>query len=160
MMDIISFAVRYRKWIGIGLAVLAVLGALYWLRSAAYDAGYQRANQAWEARQRAAEADARADTLDIIAAQDIIDHRGTEQLAQTKEAEVRYVTEIVEKARDVYRDRPCPSPERLWRPNNQYADELAGIAGLGVRDVRPAGEGDRGSGEPVGGERTPHEGPR
>jgi hypothetical protein len=49
LMKIFWWCVAHRKWLGIGLAVLAVLGALWWYGSSRYQAGEAHVQAKWDA---------------------------------------------------------------------------------------------------------------
>lgn len=115
------------------LGGIAVLVALWWAHSAIYSAGYDKANAEWTERQRAAEAEAQADSWALVGNINEIDATATVAKAETSKIEVKYRDRIIRTAVDVYRDRPdCRPPAELWRANDDYARDLATASGLGV----------------------------
>ena len=104
-------------------------------------AGYDKANAEWEARQRAAEAEAQADSWELVGNINDIDTSVAAGKAETTKAEVKYVPKIIRTAVPFYRDNPvCRPPDGLWRANDEYADNLAAASRLSVGVLLPADE--------------------
>lgn len=140
----LRLAWTFRRYIAIAAGVIALIGALWWLRSAVWHAGYDKANAEWEARQRAAQAQAQADSWEIVGKFGEIDGSVTTIHQETAKAEIIYVPKIIRTAVEFYRDNPvCRPPDRLWRANDDYAAELARSAGIGTSPLR----GDKDAGQ-------------
>ena len=125
------------KWIGIGAGAIAVLLALWWAVSGLVNHGRVLERAEWEARQRAAEAKAAQDTIQLQDAMAGID------------AGVAIELEAIENVRVVYRDkirtvaiaadRPdCVIADGLRAQINAAASDYAAAAGAGNAAVRPA----------------------
>ena len=119
------------------LGGIAVFVALWWAYSAIWNAGYDEASAEWEARQRAAEAKAAADTKLLNEAIAEIDTGITIDLEAINAVRTIYRDKVVYKAVDVYRDRPdCALPDGLLREVNFAASAYAASAsGSGGRTV-------------------------
>lgn len=120
------------------LAGLGVVLALWWLYATVYDRGYDKANAEWTARQQAAQAQAQADSWELVDIFAAVDASVAAAKSETAKSEVKFRDRIIRTAVDVYRDNPvCRPPDSLWRANDQYAADLAAIAKLGVVTVQP-----------------------
>ncbi|MBI1179091.1 MAG: hypothetical protein GC201_00935 [Alphaproteobacteria bacterium] len=124
------------KAIAIGAAVLAAAGGLWWLHSAAWHAGYDKANAEWTARQQATVAAAQADANKIAASFSGIDMDVVTAIHTIEQTRTVYRDRIEYEAVDVYRDKPeCALPDGLREQINSYAGELARASGVGVGEV-------------------------
>lgn len=139
------------KAIAIGASIfiiMMVIGFAFWKT---YHAGYDAADADWTARQRVAEADARADEQAIAATFAGIDMDAVTTLHEIDKVRIIYRDQIKYKAVDVYRDRPeCNLPDSLRDDINQFTAELARASGLGIV-VLPAAGADEGR-QPGGGD--------
>jgi len=138
---IIAFAVQHKRllaYIGAGLAVLL---ALWWAYTSVWHRGYDAANAEWEARQRAAEAKAAADTAELQSALAEIDTGITIDMEA-----IRHVPRDKPRtiAIEVTRDLPCLHvPDRLLNATNQYTHDLATASGHRLSAV-PAADATKG----------------
>lgn len=126
------------------IVVLLIGGAVWGVHSHIWNAGYDARKAEDDAAQQAAQAEAQADSLEIVDAFSIQDAEAQAALVSTKAAEIRYVEKIIRTAVEFTRDNPsCRFPDRVWRESDEYADELARASGLGIIEVRPALEDGR-----------------
>lgn len=135
---IIAFVIRYRRILIYVGAAIAVLLAMWGLYSHVWHKGYDAADAEWNARQRAAEAKAAADTKLLQDAISEID------------ASVTTDMEIINAVRVVYRDKIRTVAIAADRPDCALADGLreqinsaatayaAAATGTGNGTVRPA----------------------
>lgn len=137
-MSIIAFVIRYRRILMYAAGAIAVLLALWWAYSAIWDAGYDKANAEWEARQRAAEAKAQADTKLLNDAIAEIDTGVTIDMEAIANVRTIYRDRVRTIAVDRYRDRDCAVPDGLLGEINAAASDYAAATGSGSPAVRPA----------------------
>lgn len=96
------------------LAGLGVVLAVWWAYSAVYDRGYDAADNEWQARQQAAQAQAQADSWAFIDTLHGIDVSLTADKAQTQQVRTIYRDRIRTVAVDVYRARQCDLPRGVF----------------------------------------------
>lgn len=133
----LRFLLAHWKPIAIGIAALL---ALWWAYSAVWHRGYAEANAEWEARQRAAEAKAAADTAALHLAMSAIDTGITIDMEAISNVRTVYRDRVREVAVDRYRDRDCTLDDGLLGEINSAASAYAAAAtGSGQPAVRPAG---------------------
>jgi hypothetical protein len=105
-------------WLRYVLAGVGVLLALWWLVSALVDHGRSLERAEWEARQRAAEAKAQADSWNLVGDINAIDVSLSADFAETQKTRTIYRDRIRTVAVDRYVDRDCDLPASVWNDLN------------------------------------------
>ncbi len=140
LIPILAFIRANWPWLKYATGAIVLLLALWWAYSAIYHKGYDAASAACEARQRAAEAKAAADTAALQSAMADIDTNLTVDMEAINAVRTIYRDKVVYTAVDVYRDRPdCHLPDGLLQQVNAAASGYAAAAaGTGGPAVHPA----------------------
>jgi hypothetical protein len=127
------------KWIGVGVAAIAVLLAVWWVVDSIGDSREEKVRAEYEAAQRAAEAKAAADTKLLQDAIAEIDTGITIDMEAINAVRTVYRDRVRTVAVDRYRDRDCSLPDGLLGEVNAAAKGFAAAAtGPGGPAVRPA----------------------
>ena len=140
---LLRLAWTFRRYIAIAAGVIALIGALWWAVDAIGDAREEKVRAEYDARDRAAEAQAQADSWKLVG--DI--HQIDTTLVQTVE-KIREVPRDKPRfvAVEVARDLPCLRfPDRLLDATNQYTRDLAAASGHRILTV-PSADGTEGRG--------------
>jgi hypothetical protein len=129
------------RLIGYGAAALAVILALGWLYTATVNHGRELERAEWEERQRAAEAEARANERALQAGMSEIDTSVVIDMEAVSNVRTVYRDRVDYRAVEIYRDRPdCSIPGGLLEQVNAAASGFAAAAtGSGIPTVRPSG---------------------
>lgn len=130
------------RWPYVLGAVIAVAG-LWALYSAIYDAGAASVQKKWDDAQRAAEAKAAADTIQLQDAMAGVDTGITIDLEAIANVRTIYRDKVRTIAVDAYRgSAACDVPGRLLEQINAaasgYASAAAGASGSAVRPAQPS----------------------
>jgi hypothetical protein len=126
------------KWIGIGAGVIAVLLACWWAVDAIGDSREEKVRAEYDAAQRAAEAKAAADTIQLQDAMAGIDANITIDMEAINAIRTVYRDRVRTIAVDRYRDRDCALPDGLRAEINAAAGDYAAAARPGGPAVPPA----------------------
>ena len=128
------------RLVGYGAAALAVILALGWLYSATVNHGRELERAEWEERQRAAEAEARANEKALQAGMSEIDTSVVIDMEAVSNVRTIYRDRVDYRAVEIYRDRPdCSLPVGLLGEINAAASGFAAAAtGDRIPAVRPA----------------------
>lgn len=140
---IIAFCIRYRRILMYAAGAIAVLLALWWAVSGLVNHGRVLERAEWEARQRAAEAKAAQDTIQLQDAMAGIDTSITIDMEAVANVRTIYRDKVRTIAVDTYRgSAACDVPGGLLEQINAaaqgYASAAAGAGNAAVRPAKPS----------------------